>query len=44
MASKYESVKSSGIPIFEPNNQDIYLSDCVNVDKYIELTREIERV
>ena len=30
------------IPTFEDNGKDVHLSECVNVDKYIELLQELE--
>lgn len=32
----------NGIPTFEPNAEDTSLTDCVNVDKYVELINEVE--
>lgn len=29
------------IPTFEDNGKDVHLSECVNVDKYIELLHEL---
>lgn len=39
--TKYKNF-GNGLPLFEPNDKDISLSECVNVDKYIELIKEIE--
>lgn len=37
--TKYKNF-GNGLPLFEPNDKDISLSECVNVDKYIELIKE----
>lgn len=40
--TKYKNF-GNGLPVFETTDKDISLSECVNVDKYIELISEIEK-
>ena len=44
MAYAFDYTKKIKIPKFEPNDDNVALEDCINVDRYIVLLKDIDRL